>query len=315
MVFDACHRQCLTNASNATLVPRALYAGVGLFMTNSVFQALSKQKVETFRSAFSALANEVFYDEVAGRLRHSAEFGAYRERICADFLRLYLPSYLRVGSGFLINGYNDVSTQCDLLIYDPEHTPLVEDASSHRFFPVETVAAIGEVKSTLSKQGLRDALIKLSASKAMRKIEQRTPVRRAIGISQKEIGHHWDNVVSFLVCQKFDFNTQDITSEISKFYDEASTPLRDRHNLVLSIEDGVLCYRNHLLARNVAWMYPYNNEQRMKNRFISPGENGRNHFGIFTSYMFMLCVNATIYLPELRVYDEEPVTGVYQDET
>jgi hypothetical protein len=283
-------------------------------VSNSIFQALSKQKIDVFRSAYATLSRELFYDNEAHRLRHSAEFGAHRERLCADFLRLYLPTYLNVGSGFLINKDDGVSTQCDLVIFDPQYTPLVEDAERRRFFPVETVAGIGEVKSTLSKQDLLAALIKLAATKRLRDVQSKSPVRRASNLFFEEDGHHFDQLVSFLICEKLSFKFDDLTADISKHYDKEEVPALYRHNLVLSIEDGILCYKNHLLERNIAWMYPWTRNELMKNRLVFPGTSGRNHFGLFTAYMFLMCVNATIYLPELRDYDTPPSMGIYQDE-
>jgi len=106
-------------------------------MPSSIFQALSTQKVDAFRATFATLSRELFYGKDEERLRHSAEFGAFRERLCADFLKLFLPTYLSIGSGFLINRDDKVSTQCDLVIFDPQYTPLVEDAERRRFFPLK----------------------------------------------------------------------------------------------------------------------------------------------------------------------------------
>ena len=283
-------------------------------MPNSIFQALSKQRVDVFRSAYSALSRELFFDNETYRLRHSAEFGAYRERLCADFLRLYLPTNLSIGNGFLMNKNDRVSTQCDLVVFDPQYTPLVEDADNRRFFPVETVVAIGEVKSTLSKQELLTSLVKLALAKRLRDISGKSPIRRADTLLLQEIGHHYDNVVSFLICEKLSFDLEDLTATVSRHYDAENVSVQYRHNLVLSIEDGILCYRNHLLDNEVAWMYPLTRNEQMKNRFISPGESGRNHFALFTAYLFMMCANASIYLPEIGDYDVPLSIGMYQDE-
>lgn len=283
-------------------------------MPNDVFQALSRQKIDVFRSTYSALSRELFYDDVTHRLRHSAEFGAYRERLCADFLKLYIPTNLNVGSGFLINKDNAVSTQCDLAIFDPRYTPLVEDAERRRFFPVETVVGVGEVKSALSKADLFAALTKLAEVKRLRNVDG-SPIRRDESLLLENLGHHFDYMVSFLICEKLSFQLDDLTAHISRHYDEEQIPVEYRHNLVLSIEDGILCYKNHLLSReNVAWMYPQTRNERMKNKLVFPGSNNLSHFGFFTAYMFMMCTNATVYLPELRNYDIPPIMGYYQDQ-
>lgn len=48
-----------------------------------------------------------------------------------------------------------------------EHTPLIEN-SGQRFFPVECVAGVIEVKSKLTKATLKEALVKLAAIKDLR---------------------------------------------------------------------------------------------------------------------------------------------------
>jgi hypothetical protein len=200
--------------------------------------------------------------------RELFEFGAYRERLCAGFLRSYLPTNLRIGSGFLINKNDEVSTQCDLVVYDPKYTPLVEDAEHRRFFPVESVVAIGEVKSTLSKKEFLTALVKLSRVKRLRDVEDKSPVRRVDSLLLEEVGHHFDDVVSFLICEKLSFELNDLTAIVSNHYDMENVSIRDRHNLVLSIEDGILCYKNHLLNRNIAWMYPWTVKSRRFCNFL-----------------------------------------------
>ena len=292
---------------------------IGEQMPSAVFQALSKQKVDSFCSSFKTIAKELFQDDSSHTLRHPAEFGAYRERACADFLRLFLPTYLSIGSGFLINKNDQISTQCDLVIYDPQYTPLVEDAEKRRFFPVETVAAIGEVKSSLSKQDLLNALVKLAIAKQLRIIDgSACPVRRASGLIFGDIGHHFDQMISFLICEKLSFNLDNLTADLTSCYDAANIPVWARHNLVLSLQDGILCYKNHLLEKEggttVLWMYPWVLNERMKNRFLFPGDSGRNHLAVFTAYLFLLCSHATIYLPHIADYDTPQSMGRYQDE-
>lgn len=281
-------------------------------MANAIFESLSKQRVDEFRAAFAA-SRELFYDEDARRLRHSGEFGAYREKVCADFLRLFLPSYLDIGTGFLINNSEGISTQCDLVIFDPQYTPYVEDAKNRRFFPVETVVAIAEIKSALGKQELLDALIKLARIKQLRHIEGLSPVRRSSKIPDDQV-HHYDFMASFLICERFTFDLKDITADLTKWYNSQDVQPEYRHNLVLSINDGVFCYKNSEFKRGpLAWPSPIALDKPMKNRFVFPGENSRNHFGVFTAYLFSLCAHTTVYMPEIGKYDAQ-VLGTWQDE-
>ena len=284
-------------------------------MANRIFTALANQTIDTFATSFVALSKEMFYDQEHAQLRHPGEFGAFRERLCADFLRLFTPSYLEVGSGFLINSNDCVSTQCDLVVYDSEYTPMITDAQNFRFFPVETVACIGEVKSRLAKQPFLDALTKLAKSKQLCSIKGKSVARRSYGIFAEEIGHHFDAAASVLICEQLDFSLEHITAYVSTHYDRIGVPVACRHNLILSINDGIFCYANHLIERNVAWMYPKTHNEQMKNRLVFPGESGKNHFDIFAAYMFMICANTTIYLPDIGSYGAVPSHGEYQDES
>ena len=103
-----------------------------------------------------------------------------------------------------MNSFDEVSTQCDLVIFDGSNTPLIEDSRNKRFFPVESVAAIGEVKSKLSKHDFLSALSKLAAAKATRRFENPTHVRRKVDLP--DYIHNYDLTVSFLICEKLDFD-------------------------------------------------------------------------------------------------------------
>ena len=283
-------------------------------LTNRIFAALANQTIDSFASGFVALSAEIFYDQETKRLRHPGEFGAFRERLCADFLTLFIPSYLKVGSGFLINGNDEVSTQCDLVIYDGQYTPMITDAQNARFFPVETIVCIGEVKSKLAKRPFLDALVKLATNKSLRSIHDKSIAPRSPRILTEEERHHFDMTASVLICEQLDFPLDNMTAEISAHYEANNIPVECRHNLILSIRDGIFCYANHLVARNIAWMYPVTRNERMKNRLVFPGDSGRNHFDIFTAYIFTICTNATIYQPNIGDYVAKPSQGLYQDE-
>ena len=61
---------------------------------------------------------------------------------------------------------NSVSTQCDIVMYDKDTIPLIDNGIAH-FYPVEIVKGIGEVKSTLNKVEFTKALVKLARNKLL----------------------------------------------------------------------------------------------------------------------------------------------------
>src|ERR1700748_1622761 len=118
-------------------------------MSNKIFQSILDEKIEFFKFAFQQTSKNIFWDEAKKQLIHPGEYGMYREAVCKDLLRLFIPGRLDIGNGFLINDVGDISTQCDIIVYDKNATPLIENTERQRFYPVETVSSIGEIKSDL----------------------------------------------------------------------------------------------------------------------------------------------------------------------
>lgn len=92
---------------------------------NDIFDKLIKSKIEQFKDDYVKLSRQIFVNK-DGTLIHPGEFGMYREKIIREFLAPFLPTRLAIGSGFIITAANNISTQCDIIIYDKEHTPVIE---------------------------------------------------------------------------------------------------------------------------------------------------------------------------------------------
>lgn len=267
-------------------------------MNNNIFEKLLIEKIENFRRAFNYTAEDVFFDE-NGKLIHPGEFGHYREETCKQFIRYIAPSRLSIGQGFLINTYNEVSHQCDIVIYDALQTPLVESQFSQMFYTVESVAAVGEIKSVLSKQTFKETINKLATVKNMReRVKYPVVLKRERGRDFDPSSYAYDQLFTFIICKKLDFDITDISTNINSFYDEG-LDYRYRHNLILSVEDGLLAYYDD---NKKTMMYPSVNNVNLKNRFVCPNENPDAHFKFFASYLFMGTSNATILYPEISDY-------------
>ncbi len=90
----------------------------------------------------------------------------YRERCLKDILSYFLDKNYTISDGFIINSNNEVSTQCDVIIHNSKIMPLIDNNISN-FFPMEVISSIGEVKSTLSKDQLKEILRKLAKNKML----------------------------------------------------------------------------------------------------------------------------------------------------
>jgi hypothetical protein len=267
-------------------------------MASQAFIALLNEKIERLRYSFKQSANQIFYDS-NGKLIHPGEYGTYREAVVREFLRSFVPGRLSIGTGFIINSLGDISAQSDVVIYDAANTPMLENDEKQRLFPVETVCGVGEVKSDVDRTNLKTAFQKLAKVKEIRRgIQNPVPIKRDYARDHGRLAHPFDQIPTFLICQRFDFDLADFPAETEAWYD-ASSPREFRHNMVLSIEDGLLLYFDD---NSKSIMYPTFNGKILLPRFVKPVENPVVHFHLFCSYIFMLTSSCTIFYPEITDY-------------
>jgi hypothetical protein len=249
---------------------------------NEIIRNLTAQNFENLKASFD-YSKKVFWDEGKNKLVHPGEFGSYREKIIHDWLRLYLPKKYGIASGFVINSENKISNQCDIIIYDLYNTPQIQTEENQKFFPIETILAIGEVKSDINSFAeLKKFVEKLSKVKKMRsELKNPKPYYKHISGNFDLERNPYDNVFTFLICNKFNFDPigKNCNIDIYKTH---------RHNLILSISDGLMNYTSTGNSPNLS--FPFINESELIPTFIkNNNENLPNHIMLFlTSLMTAL---------------------------
>lgn len=206
---------------------------------NSVFRNITLENYIELKQSFER-SKAIFWSEENEKLIHPGEYGSYREDLLKKFLRLYIPENFGISSGFIITSENEISNQCDLIIYDKTTTPKILNSENQRFFPVETVLGVGEVKSNInSPKELNDYLIKLSKIKKLRSsVREPEPYRRGDYTSTYNPKFIFsDNIFTFLICKEFNF-----AFDIKKI-NYQDTPHYEWHNLVLSLNNGLISYK------------------------------------------------------------------------
>lgn len=201
-------------------------------MSSNIYNTIVKRKIDNFIGSFISDANSIFKENV--KLLHPGEYGIFREETLRELLIMFLDKTNTISNGFIITSNNEVSTQCDLLIYNSNIAPLIGDGVT-RFFPVEEINGIIEVKSTLTKQRFKQALIKMAKNKML--------TQSNVGVikNQKLLCGEMNDMATYLVCAKFDFALEDVN--FNNLYGDI--PQRYWHNGILSIEDGYWSYRMH----------------------------------------------------------------------
>jgi len=270
-------------------------------MANKVYKAILDDKIAKFKFSFEQSAKNIFWDENLKKLIHPGEFGSYREIACREFLKCILPNQFEIGSGFIMNSFGDTSNQCDLVIYDRDRTPFIESDNSQRFYPIETVIGIGEIKSDLTMQGLKGALDKLAKTKQIGAglRPDSTIIRRSSTIISQPIDpvlHPQDGVFTFIICSRFKFGIEALTRERQLY--NPNCKLSNRANLVLSLEDGILLHK----LNERPFPYPVAGNSALDSVFSDKRVSEMEHFYLFSHYLTVLESSATMFYPEMKYY-------------
>jgi len=218
---------------------------------NQIFNNIIIQNFLNFKNSFEN-TKKIFWDKEKERLLHPGEFGIFRESLAKIWLKSFIPQKFELASGFVITSKNRVSTQCDIIIYDKYETPLIENPDKQKFFPIETVAGIIEIKSDINSIGeLNSHLIKLSELKKFRQdVQDPAPYNRDITSLEYNLDRiPFDNVFTILICNKLNFKLD--VNQINY----QSISIRYHHNLVLSLSDGIINYSTNKGSHNLFFSF------------------------------------------------------------
>lgn len=270
---------------------------------NEIFEKLMYSKIERFVHDYANLSRSVFVN-TKGNLIHPGEFGMYREQIVKELLKPFLPEKFDIGTGFIITSKNRISTQCDLIIYDRENSPIIENAEQ-RFFPVECVVGVIEIKSNLSKSDFKKAVSKLSKIKKLRRdIEKNNPyIFRDHDVEEFDpVRNPRDQLATFLICEGLTFDVGKCKDEvINEIYKDVDKSLF--HNMILSLNDGVFLYYDGEGKVIHIPYFDYNNEA-FRHVIIKPSDEGyeNEHILLFLNYFYMLISSLSVMYIEITKY-------------
>lgn len=264
----------------------------------NIIATLLEAKLKSFSTEFTDTSRTVFYDDERKRLIHSGEFGMLREACARELLKNFLPSIYGVSHGYIVSQNGEVSHQCDMIIYHKNFTPRLHTPEGQKFFPMESVIAIGEIKSKVDRRVLDDAIEKLTRIKIMREqIEVDTAIARrrpAVNRKYSPVNDIRDQVATFIMCEEFTCSKTLLSERIKKAW--AGSSPRHRVNLITAIRGGTCTYS----LDNKSWMYPVEPEgSELPVRFDIPEPGGIGHLALFIRYLLMIIEDNTVLYPEL----------------
>lgn len=107
---------------------------------------------------------------------HGTTIGDDSEANWARALREFLPARYGVASGHVMDADGKISDQIDVLIYDPQYSPLLAQTSAGDLFvPAEAVYAVFEVKQEMNKPLMEYAGHKIESVRRLRRISVPIP--------------------------------------------------------------------------------------------------------------------------------------------
>lgn len=271
-------------------------------MSNRVFDTILKRNIKNFVATFVEDSDSIFYDKET--LIHPGEYGKYRENSLKDLLKFFTK--YKIADGFIITDKNSISKQCDIVIYDNEDLPMLENNNT-QFFTIESVIAIGEVKSTLTFTDFKKTLIKLAKNAMLFEESQST-------IKKKGHGDEHDTPITFLVCKNIKFDIS------NPRFDEIYEGIDRKywHQGILILEKGFFHYNfefknlnkpdtkhfsnigfdleSHAAVERSSVTYTYAGEQYPSNHSLKPIQEDKKFYHIM---MFLTGLSQSIFYKTL----------------
>lgn len=299
---------------------------------NGIFNELIEQKIKSFKNDFIN-SSELFITPEGLKKEssktpyfHNGEFGGYREAISQQFLKLVVPQRYGISDGFILNNTSDgLSKQCDIVIFDKDTMPLVENNYKQKFYPIESVLSVGEIKSDLTKSQLEKTISNLELVKSFRqstyklwikrffqtyevkksKIEFKDDYYSFIATNKHDYNsdYPYDQIYTFLICKKFaeDLNIDKVIEIITEYQARENT---FGINAILSLEDGLLCYHTGEKETEgplFTWS-SYIRGDSLRPLFMQSEEGKIEHIKAFCNFTYEAVSNITIYQPNLSEY-------------
>lgn len=182
------------------------------FIFSNYVAELGKELVESFQRAKMST--------------QSVAVGSNKELGVIKKLQDLLPAGVGVGSGFVYDINGKVSCQCDIIIYEKDFClkACINGNEKDSFYNCESVIAVGEVKSVLTKTELLDSLNKFSKLNELERFSAKsdlnadrqylskmalvqsldnTPVER----------NEFDRIYKFIVCESMSVNIDNALNE------------------------------------------------------------------------------------------------------
>lgn len=115
------------------------------------------------------------YDNLSSRIEHSGLKGTIREDVLKKYLKELLPKKYEVTSGCIVDCSEKQSKQQDFIIFDNFNSPSFVESEKEQIVPIESVYATVEIKSNLTIEELKKAIINIDSVHELEKTKSTVP--------------------------------------------------------------------------------------------------------------------------------------------
>lgn len=112
-------------------------------------------------------------ENINSNFNHQGVKGTGNELVLIEMLKKFIPKKYGIGSGVVIDHKGNQSKQCDIIIYDNHHSPEILSISNSKFYPIELVYAVIEVKTKLTSSKANEAIENINSVWALNQIMDR----------------------------------------------------------------------------------------------------------------------------------------------
>ena len=184
---------------------------------------------------------------------HTVAIGENKEFAIHTKLESVLPRGIAVGRGFVFDIAGTVSNQCDIILYEKDFAircPINGD-ENNCYYNVESVIAVGEIKSTITTKEYNDCLTKferLTKLKRNKHLSYNASYRKyfssmsMVGVVDKTTNqlprNNYDSIFKFICCEKLSISFDQITNSwVSRLMDA-----QQLFNVMFDLQGKYYCF-------------------------------------------------------------------------
>lgn len=156
--------------------------------------------------------------EVRETFKHSGNKGTSNENSFGDFVRQYLPRRLEIGNGEIIDSVGKRSGQADIIIVSEDH-PFTFSINRPGLFFIEGILSVGEVKTVLTSQELKNTLNNAVLYKNLKTTHGKGSM---VNANPSDLKRYYEHPPFFLFCYESQLSLETIKKNIETFVAENS---------------------------------------------------------------------------------------------